>query len=492
MRRLLLLFVWVASAHAQEADHPDPAILTQLQSLIPAGWDSPPPVIPANQDGWPLLEMVGGAFPWLSADDPRAQTLMAFSRHAGRTSDDQAQVVGAWLNEHDGRLAQIRAAVAKPGFNRPSDDRGVDDPRLHVGDSAAGLLLISADYHILRHEDAAAWYDAGVLLTLSERLASSARTGFDDLQAANLGIAACVLMSHLATTRPDAQLIAAAWQALGPDRTVAMGRMVQRLTASTAALRTVADLPEDGDAMVATLADRCAFDRLAVAGRFVARTDPQRFVRETAAAKRDRPEIMLLADHAQVLDRAATIRERVELAKALAAQPDPATWAEVEAFFSQSDVPNWQQHAGLAIRLFDNPGAGRHETPADHERLIADTKRLVEGDANPIGMILNANWADQELRRGLILAYGFEASRRLTRLAFAIALIRLRTNGTWPDPDDEIRIPGLLDAMPTDPFDGQSLRYDRNAKAIWSTGPDLTDDHAHRTRDVVISLVADP
>ncbi len=161
MLRLLLLLVWVASANAQEADNSSPTILAQLQSLIPAGWDAPPAVIPTDQDGWPLLEEVGGVFPWLSADDPRARLLGEFSRHAGRTSDDEAQIIGAWLNEQDWRLRQIRAAVAKPGFNRPIDDRGADDPHLRVSANAGGLLLISADYHNLRHEDAAAWSDAG-------------------------------------------------------------------------------------------------------------------------------------------------------------------------------------------------------------------------------------------------------------------------------------------------------------------------------------------
>ncbi len=331
-----------------------------------------------------------------------------------------------------------------------------------------------------------------VLLTLSERLAVSARTAGDDVQAANLGIAACVLMSHLATVRPNAQHIVAACQALGPDRAVAMGRMVQRLTASTAALRTIADLPEDGDAMATTLADRCVFDRLAVAGRLVTPNDAQRFTREAAAAKRDHPEIMLLAGHAQVLDRASTIRERVELAKALAAQPDPATWVEIKALFMQSDIPNWRQHVGLAIRIFDDLAAAHHVAPEDHERLISDTTQLVEADANPIGMVLNAKWADDELQTGLILAFRLEACRRLTRLAFAIALIRSRNSGAWPETDDDIRIPGLLDAIPIDPFAGLPLHYDRNSRAIWSTGPDLTDDHAHHTRDVVMSLQAWP
>jgi hypothetical protein len=35
-------------------------------------------------------------------------------------------------------------------------------------------------------------------------------------------------------------------------------------------------------------------------------------------------------------------------------------------------------------------------------------------------------------------------------------------------------VPGYLPDVPADPFDGKPLRY--NTKALWCTGPDLTDD----------------
>jgi hypothetical protein len=44
-------------------------------------------------------------------------------------------------------------------------------------------------------------------------------------------------------------------------------------------------------------------------------------------------------------------------------------------------------------------------------------------------------------------------------------------------------VPGYLDAVPTDPFDGLELRYDAAAERVWSVGSDLRDRHGQVSDD---------
>ena len=52
--------------------------------------------------------------------------------------------------------------------------------------------------------------------------------------------------------------------------------------------------------------------------------------------------------------------------------------------------------------------------------------------------------------------------------------------GQFPDQLDELA-PASIELVPRDPFDGQPMRLARTDRgwAIYSVGPDLTDDHGH-------------
>ncbi|MCZ6889073.1 MAG: hypothetical protein O7H39_11310 [Gammaproteobacteria bacterium] len=68
------------------------------------------------------------------------------------------------------------------------------------------------------------------------------------------------------------------------------------------------------------------------------------------------------------------------------------------------------------------------------------------------------------------------ASARALRTALACERYRLST-GQWPDNLTAL-LPDYLDALPTDPFDGQTIRFERIEQGvkIWSIGEDQTDD----------------
>ncbi len=68
------------------------------------------------------------------------------------------------------------------------------------------------------------------------------------------------------------------------------------------------------------------------------------------------------------------------------------------------------------------------------------------------------------------------ASTRALRTALACERYRLAT-GDWPDNLSKL-VPDFLSALPTDPFDGQTIRFERIEQGIkiWSIGEDQTDD----------------
>ena len=84
--------------------------------------------------------------------------------------------------------------------------------------------------------------------------------------------------------------------------------------------------------------------------------------------------------------------------------------------------------------------------------------------------------ADAELR----------AKARLRSATVGIASERFRQeNGRWPNDLAEIP-PTILPSIPTDPYDGQPLRYSRtpDGVVIYSVGPDRTDDGGNLTTKV--------
>ena len=60
------------------------------------------------------------------------------------------------------------------------------------------------------------------------------------------------------------------------------------------------------------------------------------------------------------------------------------------------------------------------------------------------------------------------------RLVVALQLHR-REHGTFPDRLDAL-VPGELEAVPLDPFDGKPFRYDARRGIVYSVGKNLVDD----------------
>ncbi|MEI6211634.1 MAG: hypothetical protein WCR06_08405 [bacterium] len=64
----------------------------------------------------------------------------------------------------------------------------------------------------------------------------------------------------------------------------------------------------------------------------------------------------------------------------------------------------------------------------------------------------------------------------LAGVRLLIALRRYeRANGSLPDRLDDL-VPGFIEAVPADPFDGQPLRYSSERRIIWAVGENLRDD----------------
>jgi hypothetical protein len=81
-----------------------------------------------------------------------------------------------------------------------------------------------------------------------------------------------------------------------------------------------------------------------------------------------------------------------------------------------------------------------------------------------------------------------EASRRVqANLGCAIVAVAAeryrRDHGSWPAKIDELK-PAYIKAVPTDPYDGQPLRYKRlpDGAVVYSVGPDKRDDGGARNR----------
>jgi hypothetical protein len=70
-----------------------------------------------------------------------------------------------------------------------------------------------------------------------------------------------------------------------------------------------------------------------------------------------------------------------------------------------------------------------------------------------------------------------EARHRAASLALAVERFRLANGGNTPESLNEL-IPQFLSSIPSDPFDGQPLRYKElpTGFVVYSIGPDRTDD----------------
>lgn len=99
-----------------------------------------------------------------------------------------------------------------------------------------------------------------------------------------------------------------------------------------------------------------------------------------------------------------------------------------------------------------------------------------------------------------LLEYGFVSRARHELLRTRIAIERYRLErGEWPG-DLSALVPAYLDALPSDPMDGNPLRYDPVRKRIYSIGDDLIDERGvapghggslESTAEIVIELEPD-
>lgn len=74
----------------------------------------------------------------------------------------------------------------------------------------------------------------------------------------------------------------------------------------------------------------------------------------------------------------------------------------------------------------------------------------------------------------------------LTRVALALRVYQLEHEGRRPATLAELA-PGILPAVPADPFDGKALRYDDASGKVWSVGADLKDGGGDKENDLVVA-----
>ena len=79
-----------------------------------------------------------------------------------------------------------------------------------------------------------------------------------------------------------------------------------------------------------------------------------------------------------------------------------------------------------------------------------------------------------------------DARLKAQELRAALTLYRQTHNGAWPDSLDAL-VPGILPAIPLDPFDGKPMRYARagNGWKVWSVGEDNVDNGGQGDPDPV-------
>lgn len=106
-------------------------------------------------------------------------------------------------------------------------------------------------------------------------------------------------------------------------------------------------------------------------------------------------------------------------------------------------------------------------------KLARDARRRLIWRGNAVGAILVATLlpsmesVNKQLCRGKCDLYG-------VRLLIALRRYE-RAKGSLPERLDDL-VPGSIEAVPADPFDGQPLRYSRERRIIWAVGENLRDD----------------
>lgn len=103
-----------------------------------------------------------------------------------------------------------------------------------------------------------------------------------------------------------------------------------------------------------------------------------------------------------------------------------------------------------------------------------ETAALAGMLSNPVGRILTG-LLFPAMEAIVERSFRTRADRAATRAALALRLHEMR-RGRLPDSLDAVVAEGILDAVPVDPLCDEPLRYSKERRVVWSTGPDGKDD----------------
>ncbi len=141
-------------------------------------------------------------------------------------------------------------------------------------------------------------------------------------------------------------------------------------------------------------------------------------------------------------------------------------------------------HLSLLRGMEDYVGASRKPLPS---RLRASESCSVNAEKLPRWHILSRMFLPS-LHSPQVKEARAIAALRAAKIALAIERYRLAKSGLPDSPDD--LVPKLLDAVPSDPFDGQSMRYKKLEKGyvVYSVGEDGKDDGGDEKKDITFTV----
>ena len=162
------------------------------------------------------------------------------------------------------------------------------------------------------------------------------------------------------------------------------------------------------------------------------------------------------------------------------------------AAFDQMRAGKWTAAAPPALAI-NVPAPLYGWTRLEQAKVLSLMHRLVEAAKAPAEKLAMVDQVDRELaslsrmyvmtralvpslKRVFVLWIARDAELRSARVALAVERFRLR-HAEWPESLD-VLVPDLLAAVPTDPFDGQPLRYKLTDEkvTIYSVGENQRDD----------------
>ena len=200
-----------------------------------------------------------------------------------------------------------------------------------------------------------------------------------------------------------------------------------------------------------------------------------------------------------------------ELAMHLALLNNPAKLVRDLSTASTTDVPEGQRHRMIeylkqARSLKEEQDylettsqqllSARKEAFPGRLKVVADLMRQRVTEATDRGLLLNV-WLSDGLDKHVNREARCLANLRLAMTAVTLEQFRASHNNRYPAGLSELT-PSYLNAVLTDPFDGQPLRYRKQdaGYVLYSIGPDLKDDGGKpmngKGGDIVFTVVTPP